>query len=254
MSILDNIQLILCNPSNYGGTRKANQIKYLVYHYTGNDGDHDTNNAKYYQNNVVQASAHFFVDDDSVTQSVPDLRIAWAVGGKKWADCNKTGGGTLYGIATNTNSLSIEMCDTRADGTLMATKETLKRAAELGRALMAKYNIPIEQVIRHFDVTGKHCPAYFMEETKWQAFKRTLAAPQEDDTMTKEQFKEMMDEYLNERGQIEPSDWSTEHRAWAEGIGLIQGDENGNKKYKGFTTREEMITFLHRLYGNIVGK
>ena len=36
----------LANPGNYGGSRNASQIRYLVYHYTGNDGDRAANNAK----------------------------------------------------------------------------------------------------------------------------------------------------------------------------------------------------------------
>ena len=79
----------------------ANQIKYLVFHYTGNDGDQAANNAAYFQNNIVQASAHYFVDDTTVWRSVPDLKVAWAVGGKKYANADKTGGGTMHGIVTN---------------------------------------------------------------------------------------------------------------------------------------------------------
>lgn len=185
--ILDTVKYVPCHPKNRGKARPASAIQYLVYHYTGNDGDHDTNNAVYYRDNVIQASAHYFVDDDSITQSVDDLGIAWAVGGKKWKDCPQTGGGTLFLTANNYNTLSIEMCDTRRDGKLMASAETLSRATELGRALMKKYNIPIERVIRHFDVMGKHCPAYFMDNQAWDAFKQRLI----DDTGTEED-KEMV--------------------------------------------------------------
>lgn len=178
-----NVIDVSCHPANRGGIRKASQIKYLVYHYTGNDGDTGGNNARYYRDNIVGASAHYFVDDDRVTRSVDDLLIAWAVGGKKWADTGKTGGGKLYGIVTNANSISIEMCDACRDGQLMATEATLELAAALGRELMAKYNIPIDRVVRHFDVTGKHCPAYFMEEAAWAQFKERLVAPEEEETM-----------------------------------------------------------------------
>ena len=174
MGILDNIAYIPCNPANYGGKRKASDIKYLVYHYTGNDGDHDTNNAKYYRDNVVESSAHYFVDDDSITQSVPDLVIAWAVGGKRYKNYKETGGAKLYGIAKNANSISIEMCDTSRDGALMATEQTLSNAIELGKYLMQKYDIPIDRVIRHFEVSGKPCPAYFVDNEKWEAFKARL--------------------------------------------------------------------------------
>lgn len=178
-NILDSVISTPCHPKNRGGTRPVSAIKYLVYHYTGNDGDTGANNARYYRDNVVQASAHYFVDDDGITQAVEDNGIAWAVGGKKWADCAKTGGGTLFLKATNYNSLSIELCDARRDGQVMATEATLARGAELGRALMAKYGISIERVIRHFDVSGKHCPAYFMDAAAWEAFKGRLAGKEE---------------------------------------------------------------------------
>ena len=72
----------LANRANYGSKRNLSKIKYLVIHYTSNDGDSDEANGKYFANNVVKASAHYFVDDDSVTQSVPDNYAAYAVGGK----------------------------------------------------------------------------------------------------------------------------------------------------------------------------
>ena len=166
MSILDTIPLVVAHRANYGTSRPASAIKYLVYHYTGNDGDSDAGNAGYFKNNAVEASAHYFVDDDSITQSVPDLYVAYAVGGKKWADCSQTGGGQLYGVVTNR--------------TLQATEATMARAAALGRALMDKYQIPLEQVCRHFDVTGKHCPAYLMDAGKWAQFKARLEKEDED--------------------------------------------------------------------------
>ncbi len=191
MTELEDLSIKECfaNPGNYGGTRTASQIKYLVIHYTGNDGDHDEANANYYRDNVVEASAHYFVDDDSITRSVPDLRVAWAVGGKKWSDCAQTGGGTMYGVITNTNSISVELCDTKRDGTLMVTEATLARALPLCRALMRRYNITIDRVYRHFDVTGKYCPAYYMDPVKWAQFKSRLA--EEDQDMNAERLNTM---------------------------------------------------------------
>ena len=177
-NILDSVTDLPCHPQNRGGTRSTSAIRYLVYHYTGNDADRAESNARYYRDNVVGASAHYFVDDEHIYRSVEDTGTAWAVGGKKWADCRQTGGGTLYGVCTNSNSLSIEMCDTRRDGAIMATEATLERAAELGRALVEKYGIPMERVVRHFDVTGKHCPAYFMDAAAWEKFKTRLAGPE----------------------------------------------------------------------------
>lgn len=172
--IAKSIAFVGAHGGNYGAARNPEAIKYLVYHYTGNDGDTAMSNALYYQDHVVKASAHYFVDDNVIVQSVEDLTTAWAVGGGRWSDCAKTGGGKLYGVVTNGNSLSIEMCDTRRDGQIMATEQTLANAAALGKLLMTRYSIPLDHVVRHFDVTGKHCPAYFMDEAAWQAFKQRL--------------------------------------------------------------------------------
>lgn len=74
---------LLANRKNYGNKRSLSTIRYIVIHYTANDGDHDENNANYFSKNVVKASAHYFVDDDSYTKSVPLSYVAWSVGGEE---------------------------------------------------------------------------------------------------------------------------------------------------------------------------
>lgn len=71
---------------------------------------------------------------------------------------------------------------------------------------------------------------------------------EDDDMITQEQFNQMMDNYLENLAKQEPDAWSQEHRDWAESAGLIKGDENGDKQYKSFCTREQMVTFMHRLF------
>lgn len=217
----------LANSENYGGSRNASQIRYLVYHYTGNDGDRAANNAKYFQNNIVKASAHYFVDDTTVWRSVPDLKVAWSVGGSKYANADKTGGGTMYGVITNTNSLSIEMCDTIRNGVYQASEATLANAAALGRALMEKYGIPIENVYRHFDVTGKHCPSYLVNAQKWAEFKKRLEVKIMDNT---------------------PSPAHKEGVEWAIANGILTGNSEGDLMLSQPVTRQQMCTMLHRLW------
>lgn len=151
----------LSKKSNYGAKRSTSAIKYIVIHYTANDGDSDESNARYFANNSVKSSAHYFVDDDSITQSVPDHYVAWAVGGTKYSNTNITSGGKYYTICTNSNSISIELCDTKRDGKYYPSAATIQNALAFTRKLMKKYNIPQSHVIRHFDVTGKICPAYW---------------------------------------------------------------------------------------------
>lgn len=77
-------------------------------------------------------------------------------------------------------------------------------------------------------------------------FRNDVKDEMENEEMTQEQFNSMMDEYLKQRDQLSPSSWSSEQRGWAEKNGLIVGDDTGNKRYKGFCTREEIVTLLYR--------
>ncbi len=174
------------NRANYGSTRNTSGIKYIVIHYTANDGDTDENNGKYFANNVVKASAHYFVDDDSITQSVPDNYVAWSVGGSRYSNYKQTGGAKCYGQCTNSNSISIEICDDVKNGVVYPSAATIKNALELARMLMKKYNVPADRVIRHFDVNGKPCPAYWCgsaaKDAKWKTefWNKLKAAPVKD--------------------------------------------------------------------------
>lgn len=162
----------LANKSNYGGSRNKTAIKYIVIHYTGNDGDSSIVNANYFKNNIVKASAHYFVDSDSVTQSVLDNYIAYSVGGSKYGNCNSTGGGKYYKKCTNSNSISIELCDDKKNGKIYPPNATISNALELTKKLMKQYGIDANHVIRHFDVTGKSCPEYWCgtpaKNKKWK--------------------------------------------------------------------------------------
>ena len=159
----------IANKSNYGSKRSTVNIKYIVIHFTANDGDTDENNGKYFKNNVVGASAHYFIDDDSVTQSVPDDYVAWSVGGSKYSNCSSTGGGKFYGKATNNNTLNIEICDDVKNGVIYPSQATIDNVIAFTKVKMNEYNIPASNVIRHFDVTGKSCPSYWTNNSKWQS-------------------------------------------------------------------------------------
>lgn len=168
---------IKAKPVSYGETRNAITIKYIVIHYTGNSTDKAVSNAKYFRDsNARSAGAHYFVDDTDVYQSVDDNRIAWAVGGSKYSDCAKTGGGKMYGKITNTNSISIEMCSTGG----RISDKTVDNTVELTKKLMKKYGISAKNVYRHFDVTGKSCPGWSgwigKDDSKWKAFKKNMAS------------------------------------------------------------------------------
>lgn len=142
-------------------------IKYIVIHYTAG-GSSKKGTALAVRNVFMQrsASADFVVDDGTIVQINPDLKnyYTWAVGDKKNPYTN---GGRLNGIATNRNTISIEICSNLKKGYSAAaanhdgwyfTNESIENALKLTKYLMKKFNIPKENVVRHFDITGKLCP------------------------------------------------------------------------------------------------
>lgn len=162
---------IPCNPANYGAKRSHDSVKYIVIHYTAGTKDTAENEGNYFKNNKVKASAHFFIDrEGKIVKSVSLDRIAWSVGGKKYSDCSKTGGGKLYGICTNSNSVSIELCAIAdkdpSDAQIKATKRCIAYVMKYCPNVVGAW-----QIVRHFDVNGKHCPARMIDSKKWNEFK-----------------------------------------------------------------------------------
>ena len=166
------IKKIIANVKNF--LKKKYVKKWLVVHFTANDGDNSTNNGKYFKNNVVKASAHYFVDDDTIVQSVEEEYVAYAVGGKK---LKGTKGAKYHGVCTNYNSMSMELCDTVKDGKYNVSAKTRSNAVELAKDIVKRHNIDKDHVIRHYDVTGKMCPKYYVEdESAWLDFKDDIFA------------------------------------------------------------------------------
>ena len=162
----------LAHERNYSTIkRKESDIQYIVVHYTGNDGDSARGNLTYFHENVVKSSAHFFVDDNEVCCSVPWYFRAWHCGGNKYV---LSDGGSLYGKCTNSNSIGIELCSRKKDGKYYFTDSVLNRAAAFVAQQMKTYNLQIENVVRHYDVTGKGCPQPFVDEKAWAAFKKKV--------------------------------------------------------------------------------
>lgn len=164
---------------------------YLVIHYTAgvkSVGGTAQNVAKMFATSDRDASADFIVDDRDIVQYNPDptTRYTYAVGGSKYSSISTSVGGRLYNICKNSNSISIEMCSNKKNTkTLNATDTdwyisdaTRKNAIELARHLMQLYNIPIERVIMHHEVTGKICPNPFCVNesrlTEWNKFKNDI--------------------------------------------------------------------------------
>lgn len=139
--------------------------QYIVIHYVGAVST-AKNNVNHFYNVDRGASAHYFVDDNEIWQCVDDSNIAWHCGAKKY----------YHDKCRNQNSIGVEMCCKKdSNGKLYITEKTIKNAQELVLYLMEKYGISIDNVIRHYDVTHKICPAPFVnDESKWESFKKGL--------------------------------------------------------------------------------
>lgn len=140
-------------------------IKYIVVHYVGATGGAE-DNCKYFYSTYRGASAHYFVGHaGEVWQCVDDRNISWHCGAVRYK----------HGGCRNTNSIGIELCCRKKDGKWYFEDATVSSAVELIKELMKKYNIPIENVIRHYDVTGKRCPEPYVRDAEaWRAFKAKL--------------------------------------------------------------------------------
>ena len=169
---------IPANEKNYGKRRDTSVLKYIVLHYTCSMGDTAVGNGKYFRDNVTKTSAHYFVDSKDIVVSVPDDVIAWHCGGKKLSG----NGGSLHGICTNSNSIGVELCNDKKNPEYTPTEQTIENALELVLELMKKYSIPPENVVRHYDVTSKCCPAYWVDDGKWEKEFKSKLVEQEKET------------------------------------------------------------------------
>lgn len=204
-----NITQMPCNPGNYTA-RRSSAIRYLVVHYTGAPGTARNNGAYFASRGDIGASAHYFVDEHDIVQSVPDSGRAWHCGAAvyKHPECR------------NDNSIGVELCCYQdAAGRWRFDPETVANAAALVRCLMAQYGIDIDHVVRHYDVTGKICPEPFVRDASaWAEFKARLTAPE-----TTEE-----DEMVRYNTVAEMPEWAQEETRRLVDRGALKGDENGN--------------------------
>lgn len=205
------IQTKLANRANYGSKRTA-KILFLVIHFTSNKGDTAKNNADYFAREIVKASAHYFVDENEIWQSVPDDCVAWHCGGKAY----------YHSLCRNANSIGIEICMNDKQGKIR--QKSIDHAAELIRELMDRYDIPVENVVRHYDVTHKYCPGPMVDNPAlWAEFKKKLEAK----PMAKNN---------------EPSAWAKDAWEKATKAGVVDGTRPTEP-----ITRQEIVVILDRL-------
>ena len=167
---------------------------YIVMHYVGAVST-ARNNGNYYGNTpYIGASAHFFVDEREIVASVPLTMSAGHCG------VDYSGGKAPFwhkdGIdSTNRRSIGIEMCCKKdSKGNWFIEPETVARTVALVKWLMQEFNIPVEHVIRHYDVCWKTCPEPWVRDpAQWTAFKKRLT---EEDVldMTKSELTALVTE------------------------------------------------------------
>lgn len=143
------------------------KIEYIVIHFTGDGGVPAKNYAKCNQFNNAhrEASWHYCIGDKTenykIYQSVDDMSISWHCGAKTYK----------HPKCRNNNSIGIEHCCYWKNGKAYFEDGTIEASVELVVYLMKKYNIPISNVIRHFDVTGKSCPQPFLyNDGQWERY------------------------------------------------------------------------------------
>ena len=132
------------------------EVKGIVVHYTANPGSSAQANRNYFEglkdSGERKVSSHFVIGiDGEIIQCVPTKEIAYA--------SNKR----------NSDTVSIECC--HKDETGEFTKETYDSLVQLTAWLCKRFSLDGTDVIRHYDVTGKDCPRYYVaHEDEWKQF------------------------------------------------------------------------------------
>lgn len=154
-----DVQLLDVNPYSRPGTT-IDKVNGVVVHYTANPGSTAQENRDYFNglkdSHETEASSNFVIGlEGEIIQCVPTWEMAYASNNR------------------NADTVSIECC--HPDETGKFTDATYKSLVQLTAWLCAKYDLAEEDVIRHYDVTGKICPKYFVDhEDAWNKFKENV--------------------------------------------------------------------------------
>ena len=141
----------------------------IVIHYVGNPGSSALANRNYFENTGI-ASAHYIIGISGETiRIIPDNETAWHAGrsyGLEWDEIAKT---------NNSKFLGIECCHPDPGGKFSG--RTYKALIELCTELCRIYGFePLQDIYRHYDVSGKLCPLYFVNNPDvWGQFKHDVA-------------------------------------------------------------------------------
>lgn len=197
MSSLWIEKLIPKNPYSRPGTKLQKVVK-IINHFTANPGASAFNHYKYFgfslveQNNRLPknkrryASAQIFVDKNEAYLIIPLDEVAYAANDGSYRGIQELKPNANY------KSISVELC-IENDGTFHP--ETIKRAAQINAELCRMFDLdPLQDVVRHYDVTHKNCPAPWVKEPeKFDEFKKLVRADLTNKTLGKLEEKIIME-------------------------------------------------------------
>ncbi len=137
---------------------KLLRVSKIVMHYTANPGASADNHRRYFRDLKDRyASAHIFIDDKEAICIIPLNEVAYHANERS---CKLTAlqASTSYyrGGNANLTSIGIEMC---LDKNGNITAATFNRSVDVAAELCKTYDLTASDIIRHYDVTGKNCPA-----------------------------------------------------------------------------------------------
>ena len=150
--------------------------QWIVAHWTANTnkGADAQANRNYFNNGAPgpggtfrEASAHYCVDDHAVIQCLPDTEVGFHIGGTSYTDLGKRMKPRPNLSPNYAGAIGFEMC-VNSDGNWPAT---YAESALLAATLLLKYGLPIQRLIRHYDVTRKDCPKMMVQNEAWEKFK-----------------------------------------------------------------------------------
>lgn len=191
--------LLTKNPySRPGITLK--KVNYVVIHYVGNPGSTAVANRNYFEglkdSKATYASSHYIVGlDGEIIQCVPENEIAYTSNER------------------NVDSISIETCHPKSDGKF--NEKTYKTLTELTADICKRYNLDIEKaVIRHYDVTGKKCPLYYVNNpNEWVILKQDVKKKAMTDSGNEQEENKIKIKINNETIEIEGENINGRHSA-----------------------------------------
>lgn len=158
-----NVQKILLTPNRYSRPQIAiSTVKKIVVHWVGNAGSTAENNRNYFEGlkagiNKVYASSHYIIGlAGEIIQCIPEEEVAY------------------HANSANDYSIGIENC--HPDWTGKFNDLTYKSLVTLCADICYRYKLdPEMDVIRHYDVTGKMCPLYYVKDsTAWKQLKKDV--------------------------------------------------------------------------------